>query len=140
MEAYLCQIHDRAWMAVEDGYAPPMMTPIGGGEDVLKPKAQWNVQEFETSKLLTTKIGGGPKKNFPPRYKEDMGIQTPSGYPEKGGIPIDPSTYPLQGDPAQQFLSFSWTPQYPDMKFHPESRCGALPSTLIHSSTRSILT
>ena len=50
MEAYLCQIHDRAWMAVEDGYAPLMMTPIGGGEDVLKPKAQWNAQEFETSK------------------------------------------------------------------------------------------
>jgi hypothetical protein len=39
MEAYLCQIHDRAWMAIEDGYAPPMMTPTGGGEQVLKPKA-----------------------------------------------------------------------------------------------------
>ena len=50
MEAYLCQIHDRAWMAVEDGYAPPMMTPTGGGEEVLKPKAQWTNGEFETSK------------------------------------------------------------------------------------------
>ena len=27
-----------------------MMTPTGGGEDVLKPKAQWNTQEFEASK------------------------------------------------------------------------------------------
>ena len=42
MESYICQIHDRAWIAVEDGYDPPMMTPTGGGEDVLKPKAQWN--------------------------------------------------------------------------------------------------
>jgi hypothetical protein len=50
MEAYLCQIHDRAWMAIEDGYAPPMMTPTGGGEEVLKPKAQWTNGEFETSK------------------------------------------------------------------------------------------
>ena len=50
MEAYMCQIHDRAWMAVEDGYAPPMMTPMGGGEEVLKPKAQWNAQDFEASK------------------------------------------------------------------------------------------
>ena len=50
MEAYMCQIHDRAWMAVEDGYAPPMMTPTGGGEEVLKPKAQWNAQDFEASK------------------------------------------------------------------------------------------
>ncbi|KAK4834507.1 hypothetical protein QYF36_023981 [Acer negundo] len=37
-------------MAIEDIYAPPMMTPTGGGEDVLKPKAQWNTQEFEASK------------------------------------------------------------------------------------------
>ena len=50
MESYICQIHDRVWMAVEDGYAPPMMTPTGGGEDALKPKAQWNAQEFKTSK------------------------------------------------------------------------------------------
>ena len=50
IEAYLCQIHDRAWMAVEDGYAPPLMTPTGGGDDVLKPKAQWNAQDFEASK------------------------------------------------------------------------------------------
>ncbi|KAK1552620.1 hypothetical protein Q3G72_020482 [Acer saccharum] len=50
MEAYVCQIHDRAWMAIEDGYAPPMMTPTGGGEEVLKPKAQWSTEEFETSK------------------------------------------------------------------------------------------
>ncbi|KAK1563534.1 hypothetical protein Q3G72_028847 [Acer saccharum] len=27
MEAYVCQIHDRAWMAIEDGYSPPKMTP-----------------------------------------------------------------------------------------------------------------
>ncbi|KAK0593769.1 hypothetical protein LWI29_020925 [Acer saccharum] len=47
MESYICQIHDRAWMAVEDGYDLPMMTPAGGGQDVLKPKAQWNAQEFE---------------------------------------------------------------------------------------------
>ncbi|KAK0600965.1 hypothetical protein LWI29_020007 [Acer saccharum] len=46
MEAYICQIHDRAWMAVEDGYAPPMMTPMDGGEEVLKPKAQWSPGEF----------------------------------------------------------------------------------------------
>ena len=39
MEAYVCQIHDRAWMAIEDGYSPPMMTPTGGGEEVLKLKA-----------------------------------------------------------------------------------------------------
>ena len=32
MEAFLCQIHDRAWMVIEDGYAPPMMAPMGGGE------------------------------------------------------------------------------------------------------------
>ena len=50
MEPYVCQIHDRAWMAIEDGYAPPMMTPTGGGEEVLKPKAQWSTEEFETSK------------------------------------------------------------------------------------------
>ncbi|KAK1588131.1 hypothetical protein Q3G72_020129 [Acer saccharum] len=50
MEAYVCQIHDRAWMAIEDGYSPPMMTPTGGGEEVLKPKAQWSPEEFETSK------------------------------------------------------------------------------------------
>ncbi|KAK0608890.1 hypothetical protein LWI29_037579 [Acer saccharum] len=37
-------------MAVEDSYTSPMMTPTGGGEDVLKPKAQWNAQEFESSK------------------------------------------------------------------------------------------
>ena len=42
MEAYMYQIHDRAWMAIEDGYAPTMMSPTGGGEEVLKPKAQWN--------------------------------------------------------------------------------------------------
>ena len=50
MEAYVCQIHDRAWMAIEDGYMPPMMTPVGGGEEVPKPKAQWTPQEFEASK------------------------------------------------------------------------------------------
>jgi hypothetical protein len=50
MEAYVCQIHDRAWMAIEDGYSPPMMTPTGGGEEVLKPKAQWTQAEFELSK------------------------------------------------------------------------------------------
>ena len=50
MEAYVCQIHDRAWMAIEDGYSPPMMTPTGGGEEVLKPKAQWTQPEFELSK------------------------------------------------------------------------------------------
>ncbi|KAK0571792.1 hypothetical protein LWI29_021665 [Acer saccharum] len=37
-------------MAVEDGYTSLVMTPTGGGEDVLKPKAQWNAQEFEASK------------------------------------------------------------------------------------------
>ena len=37
-------------MAVEDGYTSPMMTLTDGGEDVLKPKAQWNAQEFEASK------------------------------------------------------------------------------------------
>ena len=50
MEAYLCQIHDRAWMAIEDGYAPPMMTPTGGGDQVIKPKADWTNAEFEISK------------------------------------------------------------------------------------------
>ena len=50
MELYICQIHDRAWMAIEDGYAPPMMTSTGGGDDVLKPKVQWNAQEFEALK------------------------------------------------------------------------------------------
>ncbi|KAK0594697.1 hypothetical protein LWI29_004279 [Acer saccharum] len=49
MEAYICQIHDRSWMAVEDGYAPPMMTPTDGGEEILKPKAQWSPQEFTDS-------------------------------------------------------------------------------------------
>ena len=47
---YIYQIYDRAWMAVEHGYTSPMMTVIGGREDVLKPKAQWNAQEFEASK------------------------------------------------------------------------------------------
>ena len=37
-------------MAVENGYTSLMMTPTGRGEDVLKPKAQWNAQEFESSK------------------------------------------------------------------------------------------
>ncbi|KAI9186473.1 hypothetical protein LWI28_017623 [Acer negundo] len=37
-------------MAVEDSYTSPMMTPMSGGENVLKPKRQWNAQEFETSK------------------------------------------------------------------------------------------
>ncbi|KAI9174602.1 hypothetical protein LWI28_019973 [Acer negundo] len=37
-------------MAVEDGYDLPMMTPAGGGEEVLKPKAQWSPQEFEASR------------------------------------------------------------------------------------------
>ena len=41
MEAYVCQIHDRAWMAIEDEYIPPMITPMGGGEEVPKSKAQW---------------------------------------------------------------------------------------------------
>ena len=41
MVAYVCQIYDRARMPIEDGYTPPMMTPMGGGEEVLKPKAQW---------------------------------------------------------------------------------------------------
>ncbi|KAK0588309.1 hypothetical protein LWI29_037721 [Acer saccharum] len=50
MESYICQIHDHAWMAVEDGYDLPKMTPGGKGEKVLKPKAQWNAQEFEASK------------------------------------------------------------------------------------------
>ena len=50
MESYICQIHDRAWMAIEDGYAPPMMTPTSKGLDVLKLKAQWNAQDFEASK------------------------------------------------------------------------------------------
>ena len=50
MEAYLCQIHDKAWLAVEDGYAPSTMTPTGGGEEMLKLKAQWNAQDFEASK------------------------------------------------------------------------------------------
>ena len=50
IEAYVCQIHDRAWMAIEDGYTPPMMTPMGGGEEVPKPKAQRTPQEFEASK------------------------------------------------------------------------------------------
>ncbi|KAK0587726.1 hypothetical protein LWI29_027723 [Acer saccharum] len=37
-------------MAVEDGYDLPMMTYMGGEEEVLKPKAQWNAQEFEASR------------------------------------------------------------------------------------------
>ena len=53
MEAYVCQIHYRAWMAIEDGYTPPMMTPTGGGEEVPKPKAQWTPQEFEASNGTT---------------------------------------------------------------------------------------
>ncbi|KAK1576340.1 hypothetical protein Q3G72_013070 [Acer saccharum] len=52
MESYICQIHDRAWMAVEDGYTPPMMTPTGGGEDVLKPKVQWNATANEAWDIL----------------------------------------------------------------------------------------
>ena len=50
MESYIYQIHDRAWMVVEDDYTPLIMTPTGGGGDVLKSKAQWNAQEFEASK------------------------------------------------------------------------------------------
>ena len=41
MEAYVCQIHDQAWMEIEDRYTPPMMTPTGGGEEAPKPKTQW---------------------------------------------------------------------------------------------------
>ena len=37
-------------MVVEGGYTSPMMTLTGGREDVLKPKVQWNAQEFESSK------------------------------------------------------------------------------------------
>ncbi|KAK4842419.1 hypothetical protein QYF36_021224 [Acer negundo] len=33
-----------------DGYILPTITPTSGGEDVLKPKAQWNAQEFEAIK------------------------------------------------------------------------------------------
>ena len=34
----------------KDGYTSLMMTSTGGREVVLKPKAQWNAQEFEASK------------------------------------------------------------------------------------------
>ena len=70
-----------------------------------KKKARAN--KHVAKKVLTTKIGRGPRKNFPSRYKENMGIQIPSGYPKKGGILIDPNTYPLQRDLDQQFPSFS---------------------------------
>ncbi|KAI9193925.1 hypothetical protein LWI28_001424 [Acer negundo] len=40
MESYICQTHDRAWMAVEDGYKSPVMTPTGGEDDVLKLKSR----------------------------------------------------------------------------------------------------
>ncbi|KAI9191379.1 hypothetical protein LWI28_007733 [Acer negundo] len=39
-----------AWMAIEDGYTPPMMTFTGGGDKVPKPKAQWSPQEFDAIK------------------------------------------------------------------------------------------
>ena len=67
MELYICQIHDKAWMAVEDGYAPLMMTPMGGGEDVLKPKAQWNDQDFEEN---------GIERQYMPSYVPWTGINT----------------------------------------------------------------
>ena len=35
MESYIYQIEDLAWIAVEDGYALPTMTPTGGEENVL---------------------------------------------------------------------------------------------------------
>ncbi|KAK0571285.1 hypothetical protein LWI29_013624 [Acer saccharum] len=38
-ESYICQIHDRAWMAVEDGYTSPMMDSYGWRSGLLKPKA-----------------------------------------------------------------------------------------------------
>ena len=50
--------------------------------------------------VLTVKIGEGPKKNFPPRYKEEMGTQIPSGYSKRGGIQMNLDTYPLQRDRA----------------------------------------
>ena len=37
-------------MAIEDGYDLPMMTPTGGGDKILKLKAQWKIQEFDASK------------------------------------------------------------------------------------------
>ncbi|KAK1575680.1 hypothetical protein Q3G72_007535 [Acer saccharum] len=49
MEAYVCQIHDRAWMAIEDGYAPPMMTPMSGGEQ--DSKLQVLQTQFELLKM-----------------------------------------------------------------------------------------
>ena len=57
--------------------------------------------------MIAAKIGEGPKKNFLSRYKKKKGIQIPSGYPKKGGIPIDPDIFPLQRDLAQPFPSFS---------------------------------
>ena len=37
------------WL-LKTGYSPPMMTPTGGGEEVIKRKAQWTNAEFELSK------------------------------------------------------------------------------------------
>ena len=68
MESYICQIHDRAWMVVEDGYDLPMMTPTGGGEEVLKPKAQWSTQEL----MLQNGIG----RQCMPSYVQWMRINT----------------------------------------------------------------
>ncbi|KAK4840906.1 hypothetical protein QYF36_021096 [Acer negundo] len=64
MEAYVCQIHDRVWMAIKDGYTPSMMTPAGAheGTEVVKDfKLQVLQTQFETmgwrrkSALMTSK-------------------------------------------------------------------------------------
>jgi hypothetical protein len=46
----------------------------------------WSLQNHLIFVMLTAKIGEGPRKNFPPQHKENIGVQTPSGYPDKGGL------------------------------------------------------
>ena len=50
--------------------------------------------------LLTTKIGGGPKKNFPPQHKKGITVPNPDTTTE--WTPVDPNTYLLQRDPPRQ--------------------------------------
>ncbi|KAK4838172.1 hypothetical protein QYF36_011629 [Acer negundo] len=56
MEAYVYQIHDRAWMAIEDGYTPLMMAPTGGGDEVPKLKAQWKIAHEGTEVVKDSKL------------------------------------------------------------------------------------
>ena len=59
-------------------------------------------------KLLTAKIGGGPKKNFPPQHKKGIIVRNPDTTTE--WTPIDPKRIPpFSGvHPAKHLSSTKW--------------------------------